>query len=228
MNNFFPFPHIAHLAWLGAGEPRDDKVLSAAEARALLGANVVVEEKLDGANLGLSVGADGRLRAQNGGQYLQPPFRGQFARLERWLTAHEDALFDALDTHLIAFGEWCTAKHSLDYAALPDWWLAFDVYDRREARFWCTRRRDDWARELGLTTVPTLFRGQTDLPALKDLLNEQRSRYRDGPMEGMVIRVDHDRWLHHRTKLVRPDFTQQIDKHWRSNALVWNHLEPTT
>ncbi|EXI90621.1 MAG: RNA ligase [Candidatus Accumulibacter regalis] len=228
MTNFFRFPHTPHLAWLGTGEPRDDKVLSAAEARALLDATVVVEEKLDGANLGLSVGPDGRVRAQNRGQYLQPPFGGQFARLNGWLTAHEGALFDALDTHLIAFGEWCTARHSLEYTALPDWWLVFDVYDRREGRFWCTRRRDEWAHDLGLTTTPALLRGQTDLATLKDTLNEHRSRYRDGPMEGVVIRVDDEHWLHQRAKLVRPDFTQQIDQHWRRNALVWNHLEPTT
>lgn len=225
MTDFFRFPHTPHLAWLGEGEPRDDKVLSAAETRALLGAEVVVEEKLDGANLGLSVGADRRLGAQNRGQYLQPPFGGQFARLGAWLAAHEDALFDALDSHLIAFGEWCAAKHSLDYTALPDWWLVFDVYDRREGRFWSTRRRDDWACDLGLPTVPAILRGRTDLPALKSLLNQHRSRYRDGPMEGVVIRSEDDRWLHQRAKLVRAEFTQQIESHWRSRALVWNQLE---
>jgi len=224
MTDFFRFPHTPHLTWLGTGEPRDDKVLSASEARALLSVDVVVEEKLDGANLGLSVGVDGRVRAQNRGQYLQPPFGGQFARLGPWLAAHEDALFDALDTHLIAFGEWCAARHSLDYTALPDWWLVFDIYDRREGRFWSTHRRDDWTRSLGLPAVPTLSRGQTDLPGLNVLLNKHRSRYRDGPMEGVVIRSEDDRWLRQRAKLVRGEFTQQIESHWRSRALVWNHL----
>lgn len=226
VNEFVRFPHTPHLAWLGEGEPRDDKVLSPAEARALLGAEVVVEEKLDGANLGLSIGTDGRLRAQNRGQYLRPPFIGQFSRLGPWLAVREDALFEALDSHLMAFGEWCAARHSLDYTALPDWWLVFDVYDRREGQFWSTRRRDDWARSLGLTAVPALLHGQTDLPALKGLLNRHRSRYRDGPMEGVVIRSEDDRWLRLRAKLVRSEFTQQIEGHWRSRALIWNHLEP--
>ena len=52
MTDFFRFPHTPHLAWLGQGAPRDDKVLTPAEARALLTDAVVVEEKLDGANLG--------------------------------------------------------------------------------------------------------------------------------------------------------------------------------
>jgi len=226
MTDFFRFPHTPHLAWLGMAEPRDDKVMSPAEVRTLLSADIVVEEKFDGANLGLSIGVDGCVRAQNRGQYLQPLFGGQFSRLGSWLSVHEAALFDALDTHLIAFGEWCAAKHSLDYTALPDWWLVFDIYDRREGRFWSTRRRDEWARNLGLNAVPELSRGRTDLPGLKGLLNQHRSRYRDGPMEGVVIRSEDDRWLRQRAKLVRAEFTQQIESHWRNHALIWNHLEP--
>ena len=67
VSQFFRFPRTPHLAWLGDALPRDDKLLSASEARALLAEDVAVEEKLDGANLGISVGADGKLRAQNRG-----------------------------------------------------------------------------------------------------------------------------------------------------------------
>jgi len=70
MTDFFRFPHTPHLAWLGPGAPRDDKVLTPAEVRELLNGEVVVEEKIDGANLGLSLAPDGSLRAQNRGQYL--------------------------------------------------------------------------------------------------------------------------------------------------------------
>ena len=122
-DDFFRFPHTPHIAWLATGAPRDDKVLSPAEAEDILSGPVVLEEKLDGANLGFSVSPDGVLRAQNRGQYLPQPFHGQFARLGPWLAAHEDKLFDALGPHLVAFGEWCAARHSLDYATLPDWWV---------------------------------------------------------------------------------------------------------
>jgi hypothetical protein len=224
MTDFFRFPHTPHLVWLGQGEPRDDKVLSPVEADALLQSEIVVEEKLDDANLGFSVDPDGGIRAQNRGQYLLPPFGGQFARLDTWLTAHEGALFDTLEAHLIAFGEWCAAKHSLDYDALPDWWLAFDVYDRMERRFWSTERRDAWAQSLGLCTVQEIAQGRFALADLMSLLDSQRSRYRDGPLEGLVIRAQDDRWLNRRAKLVHPDFTQQIQDHWRRQRLVWNRL----
>ena len=227
MTEFFRFPHTPHLAWLGTGSPRDDKVLSPAQANALLDFPMVVEEKLDGANLGISIASDGRLQAQNRGQYLHAPFRGQFSRLGEWLSARRESMTDALDGNLIAFGEWCAARHSLAYASLPDWWMLFDMYDRGKGRFWSTTRRDAWAQALGLPVVPVVQIGRTNMAALKRLLASQSSRYRDGPMEGVVVRVEDADWLTHRAKLVRSDFTQQISGHWRSGPLAWNQLEST-
>ena len=70
MTAFFRFPHTPHLAWLGSTKPRQDKVLTAVECQALLARDVVVEEKVDGANLGLSLGIDGSIVAQNRGSIL--------------------------------------------------------------------------------------------------------------------------------------------------------------
>ncbi len=225
MTDFFRFPHTPHIAWLASGAPRDDKVLSPDEADELLAGDVVVEEKLDGANLGFSVSPDGVLRAQNRGQYLSQPLHGQFARLAPWLSAHEDRLFDALGTHLIAFGEWCAARHSLDYVALPDWWLVFDVYDRTTGRFWSTARRNAWAAQLGLETVPRLHTGHVVMPQLRDWVHAKQSQFRHGSLEGLVIRRETGDWLQQRAKLVRADFTQTIDCHWRSRVLEWNLVQ---
>ena len=226
MFHFFRFPHTPHIAWLAPGCPRDDKVLSTAEATALLTGPVVLEEKLDGANLGFSVAPDGRVRAQNRGQYLELPYHGQFVRLGAWLAAHEDALFDALGPDLMAFGEWCAARHSLDYGALPDWWLLFDIYDRQAGAFWSTARRDAWARQHGFAVVPRLRQGQFTLEQLRGLVMQGRSTCRDGYLEGAVLRREDELWLLDRAKLVRPDFTQAIDTHWRSRPLEWNRLAP--
>ena len=45
---FFRFPHTQHTAWLGEGQPRDDKVLSSAEAADLLARVVILKEKAAG------------------------------------------------------------------------------------------------------------------------------------------------------------------------------------
>lgn len=228
--DFFRFPSTPHLAWLGGGHmPRDDKLLSRPEVDALLAGPVVVEEKLDGANLGLSLGPGGELRAQNRGQYLFEPHAGQFARLPRWLEQHADALHRILTTEHIVFGEWCAARHSLDYTALPDWFLVFDVYDRRAGRFWSSARRNALAAEAGLSTVPRVRHGVTTLAELTQLVHTTASQYRTGqPLEGIVVRHEDADWCRARAKLVRADFTQAIDEHWRRRALEWNRLDWST
>lgn len=228
MTDFFRFPHTPHLAWLGEGAPRDDKVLSPSAVTALLAAEVVVEEKLDGANVGLSIAPNGSLRAQNRGQYLAEPHAGQFARLPAWLAQHGDCLRTALTSNLVLFGEWCAARHSLDYTALPDWFLLFDVYDRSEERFWSSTRRNALASRVGLVTVPQVLHGKTTLMALKQLVASKQSHYRDGPLEGVVIRRESAEWCEARAKLVRPDFTQAIDTHWRKRMIEWNRTRNST
>jgi ATP-dependent RNA circularization protein (DNA/RNA ligase family) len=222
VTKFFRFPHTPHIAWLATGEPREDKVLSSEEAQLLLAGEVVLEEKLDGANVGFSVSDDGVLRAQNRGQYLLQPFHGQFVRLGPWLAAHEDKLLDALGPHLVAFGEWCAARHSLNYEMLPDWWLVFDVYNRATRQFWSTARRNAWATDLGLVTVPRLHTGHVDMSQLREWVNTKQSKFRKGNLEGLIVRRESGDWLEQRAKLVRADFTQTIETHWRSRSLVWN------
>jgi ATP-dependent RNA circularization protein (DNA/RNA ligase family) len=229
VTGFFRFPHTAHLAWLGRGAPRDDKVLSAVEAADLLRSDVVLEEKVDGANLGFSLDAAGSMQLQNRGQYLRAPYSGQFARLPSWLALHQASIADVLQAHagsgLMLFGEWCAARHSLDYARLPDWFLLFDVVESRHGRFWSSARRNVLAGRLGLATTPRVGLGRYELEQLKALVVRQGSRFRDGPLEGVVIRREDPDWCLQRAKLVRADFTQTITEHWRERPIEWNRLE---
>ena len=224
-DDFFRFPHIQHLAWLGAGKPRGDKVLSPADARALLSDEVVVEEKLDGANLGVSADPAGGLRLQNRGGYLVPPLRGQFSRTSAWLDQYGQALQCSLGQDLILFGEWCAARHSVAYEHLPDWFLAFDIYDREARRFWSTSRRDDLVQTLGLASVPRLMHGRMTLEELTQLVRTTASRFGAPRLEGEVIRRDGPGFLDQRAKLVRPEFAQTIGEHWRSRQIEWNLVD---
>jgi len=225
---FYRFPHTPHIAWLGAAQPRDDKVLSPAEASDLLAGVVVLEEKVDGANLGFSLSPDGELRAQNRGQYLAEPHAGQFARLPAWLALHGNAIGDALLEHadhgLMLFGEWCAARHSLDYTRLPDWFLLFDALEASSSRFWSSARRDALAARLGLATTPRLASGHFELAELTARVDSWPSHLRDGPLEGIVVRRESAQWCESRAKLVRADFTQSIGEHWRHRRLEWNRL----
>jgi len=220
---FFRFPHTPHLAWLGTGKPRDDKVLAPREVGELLAHDLVVEEKVDGANIGLSADELGQVRAQNRGSYLD---RGhchpQFKPLWRWLEERNEVLVRTLGADLMLFGEWCYAVHSVRYTRLPDWFLVFDVYDRAHERFWSSSRRDELVRRLNLHLVPRLAAGRFELDALKRFM--ESSPLSEGPSEGLYVRCDEGMWLAARGKIVRPAFVQDIDEHWTRQPLRANAL----
>jgi hypothetical protein len=131
---------------------------------------------------------------------------------------------EQVESNLILFGEWCAAVHSLDYTELPDWFLLFDVYDRDAQRFWSAQRRNRLAETLDLSRPPVLLEGQASLQQLIELVTNNRSRFRDGPPEGLVIRRDGADWCEFRAKLVRAEFTQAIGDHWRGRAIAWNRV----
>lgn len=222
MTGFFRYPHTPHLAWLGTSPPRGDKVLPRLDASALLSGSVTVEEKLDGANLGVSIGDDGLLRFQNRGQYLAAPHAAQFSRLNAWVGQHGHTLLPMLQPGLILFGEWLAARHSIAYGSLPDWFVAFDVYDGAAGRFWCVARRDAFVREAGLPAAPILSQGRTTLQALSAVVTGVRSRFGAEALEGVVVRRDGERFNDARAKLVRPGFVQDMGDHWSRRAPEWN------
>src|SRR5262249_32180040 len=119
MTDFERFPKTPHAVWLGKGQPRDDKVLTAEEASDFLARALVVEEKVDGANLGFSVDAEGVLKAQNRGKYLaMDDLVGQWKPLAGWLKRKNADVAGELYPDLMLFGERCYAVHSLRYTAL--------------------------------------------------------------------------------------------------------------
>lgn len=225
MSSFFGFPKTPHVLWLASGDPRDDKLMTPEEREDLLAGPVVIEEKVDGANVGFSVSADGVLLVQNRGAYLaRDECDIQFKPLFRWLDSRKRDLVDMLGENLILLGEWCYAVHSILYDRLPDWFLAFDVYDRESGRFWSTRRRNELMELLDIATVPRVAAGSYNLDELRSMLDSQPSALRDGPLEGLYIRREDADWLLMRAKIVRPSFTQAIEEHWSRRPLTCNRL----
>lgn len=217
------FPSTPHLVWLGQNAVRDDKVMSPAEVDGFLSHSVIVEEKVDGANLGISVGADGRLRFQNRGNWLTGKLAGQWERLRGWAAQREGRIRAALPAGHILFGEWCYARHSIYYQRLPDLFLVFDVCDCGSDRFWSATRRDDVAKMAGLASVPRITAGVLGLADLRRLL-DSRSVYVDIQREGLYLRREEGDWLVDRAKIVAPAFTQTITEHWTRGPMMVNEV----
>ena len=221
---FLKFPSTPHLLWLGTSIPRADKVFDRDEAVTFLQEPVVVEEKVDGANLGISFDSEENLLAQNRGNLLQHGVKDQFVPLWGWLAQRECQLFDLLEDGLILFGEWCYARHSIAYTHLPNDFLAFDVFDKHEQQFLCSEKRNQICEDLRIFTVPSVGRGLYDLKEVPRLIGE--SSLYDGPMEGIYLRQESPLWLTRRAKVVRAEFVQLIGEHWLSQAMATNRLEP--
>ncbi len=221
-DDFFKFPSTPHLTTLASVNIRDDKVLSESERDKFLEQGLVVEEKVDGANLGISFDSEGNIRAQNRGAYLHLPGSGQWKKIGDWLAPRADALFEHLSDHFILFGEWCYARHSVFYDRLPDWFLGFDIYDKRFGRFLSSALRDALLREMCIAQVPVLARGYFSYPEIQKLLSV--SKFGDQPAEGIYLRFDQDDWLAQRAKLVRPAFIQAVEQHWSRSVIRPNRL----
>lgn len=218
--DFVKFPSTPHLLSFGSVS-RDDKCLSSEEADLFFREIVYVEEKVDGANVGISVDRSDRLLLQNRGDYLREPLPAQFRPLPSWLNAREETLRRVLGTRFILFGEWCYAKHTVAYTRLPDLFIAFDVYDRKDGRFVSVERRQDFIRECGVFEVPTLHAAHIDQRDIEGLM-ASRSRFGDSPCEGLYFRICDRFHTLYRAKVVRPGFLLPGETHWRSRRIERN------
>jgi len=221
-DGFFKFPSTPHLALLGSVEVRGDKVFSEAERNEFLRHDLIIEEKVDGANLGISFDSSGDIRAQNRGDYLHLPMPGQWNKLSDWLSLKTDMLFEQLSDRYILFGEWCFARHSVVYDQLPDWFLGFDIYDKETRRFLSCARRDAVFQAIGITPVPKLRCGKFTFSELNESLSQ--SVLSENPAEGLYLRYDQGDFLVGRAKLVRSAFIQSMEEHWIRFGIKANQL----
>lgn len=157
------YPRTAHLE--GSRLQAGDEDLAQVPLSALRGRYCVIEEKLDGANAGLSLDPDGRLRLQSRGHFLTGGGRERhWALFKQWARVHEAALGGVLQGGRVLYGEWLYAKHTVFYDALPHYFLEFDVLEPGGAFLSTARRRALLAAAPAVRSVPVLFEGLVDRP----------------------------------------------------------------
>jgi hypothetical protein len=157
------YPRTHHLE--GSRLQPGDHDLDQIPLETLRGAYCVVEEKLDGANAGISLGEDGRLRLQSRGHVLVGGAREKHWDLfKQWARTHEAAIAARLPPGVTLYGEWLYAKHTVFYDALPHFFLEFDVRDETGA-FWSTARRRAHLAGSPIAAVPVIWEGVVAKPA---------------------------------------------------------------
>ncbi|KAH0360352.1 hypothetical protein KCU65_g9437, partial [Aureobasidium melanogenum] len=225
------FPRTRHLFNIGSAS-RDDLILSSSDAQAFLqtsdsSTTVTVEEKVDGANLGVSLDSSGTFKVQNRSHYVNSKSHAQFKKLDKWLDDHHEGLSTVLDSEnsrpgrWILYGEWLYAKHSIYYTNLPDLFLAFDLFDTETGTFLsrdvlCERLEGTNIHQVGRLELENL-----DEQSLVDLVRTQKSSFYDGIIEGVYLRRQKDGKTIDRAKIVRSDFIAG-DEHWNRRGVVPN------
>ena len=221
------FPRTPHLLDLGASTS-DDVVLDSFSS---LTGNLTIEEKLDGANLGISLDWNGVIRVQNRSHWISSAEHHQFRQLDNWIEEHLIPIYRLLnrDAHFperfILYGEWVFAKHSIHYTSLPAPFFAFDLYDRLNDTFLSHNMLSEALRGTGIHQVPLIM--ETCLITRTDILQlmQRSSMFTSDRIEGVVIRTeDVKRKLTiERAKVVRGDFNAGTG-HWAKAPLVLNGI----
>ena len=191
------YPRTPHLEGSGIQAGDDPNVVPDRDLAALPDLVWMAEEKLDGANAGLSFDAAGRLRLQSRGHFLdvdgRPHRERHFNDLKTWARMHEAALLERLEDRYTVYGEWMGAVHTQFYDRLPSLFVEFAVFDRERDEFLSTRYRDALLEGLPLPPAPVLREGTfPTIGARTRMIGPSRHRSADWreALERMVARSD--------------------------------------
>jgi hypothetical protein len=233
----FKYPRTHHVE--GSGLQLGDEDLAVYPFFSLAGRQLVIEEKMDGANSAVSFTRDGQLRLQSRGHYLTGgPREVHFHLLKAWASRYTNDLWAVLSNRYVMYGEWLYAKHSVFYTDLPHYFMEFDILDTTDGSFLDTPRRlkllrrapfvasvlvlhsgmvatlDDLRARIG----PSHFIAPDHLARLRAACEERgiepaRVISETDPattMEGLYIKVEENGVVQERYKFVRSSFLQTV------------------
>ena len=232
----FKYPRTHHIE--GSRLQPGDEDLSAISFKELMGKYLVVEEKVDGANAGLSFDREGNLLLQSRGHYLTGGYRERhFNMFKQWANHHRRWLHEVLEDKYVLYGEWLYAKHTVFYDELPHYFMEFDIYEKESGLFLSTKRRQELLAGKPIVSVRVLHEGTlSSLKKLKALigpsafigenhLDELRARTSklnldveralketdcSNDMEGLYVKVEEDGSVIGRYKFIRPGFLTAV------------------
>lgn len=215
------------------GDTPDDKKIAE-----LKDSDLVVEEKVDGANSGISFNASGDLFLQSRGHFLTGGGRERhFSLFKTWANVHAPRFRDVIGSRFIIYGEWLYAKHTVFYDALPAYFMEFDVFDRETETYLSADARRELLFGLPIVPVPVVHRGPVsrveDLVRLVQPTLYRTPNWRDALMaaaeasgsrpdmvaaqsdmsefaEGLYLKEEEGSEVIGRYKYVRGDFLQTI------------------
>lgn len=208
------------------GAQNDDRI--ATSMGKLVGVEIVITEKMDGSNTSLE--SRGCFSRSHAGPPLHASFDG--------LKALHGTIGSQIPPDMQFFGEWCYARHSIEYSELPGYFLLFGIRelqsptDLDESVWYSWEEVEEYAKGfLGVPTVPVLFKGQVNSEKeLQELIESfmNQPSVCGGIREGVVARVaqsflnkDFGECI---MKCVRANHVQ-TSEHWKTQEIIKNKLK---
>jgi len=233
-DDFVKYPRTPNL--FGSTGTDDDRHLSRRESEAFIrDPSLIVEEKLDGTNVGIHFTTRGRMVLQCRGHEIRAGMHPQYDLFKQWTVTKRAVLEATLENRYILFGEWLYAKHSVQYRNLPHYFFEFDIYDKEAGRFLDLKTRLAIMNGTGIHTVPVIHRGALtaeQLPrliqasAFDSLFENPTTGPPDHLMEGLYLRTEANGIVTGRAKFVRIEFVEKVkqSEHWQHRTMVPNML----
>jgi hypothetical protein len=233
-DDFTKYPRTPHL--FGSRGTDDDRRFGQQESLDFIAdASLIVEEKLDGTNVGIHFTSAGRMVLQCRGHEITSGMHVQYDLFKQWTMGKRTVLEALLEDRLLLFGEWLYARHSVHYRRLPHYFLEFDIYDKQRQVFLDLAARLALLDDTGIQTVPVVHRGPATPDHLRQLIGPSRfdSRFEnpltgrtDNLMEGLYLRTEAEGRVTGHAKYVRPEFVEKVkqSEHWQHRAVVPNLL----
>ena len=159
MKQIYKYPKTYHLE--GSGLNSAKKAQDRIPFREIASRHLVVEEKMDGANVGISFGNNGEMSLQSRGHFLTGGTREKhFSLFKQWAYSIANELYSVMGDRYILYGEWLYAKHTIFYNNLPHYFLEYDVLDLATETFLDTNSRHKLLQNLEIKFVPVLYSGK--------------------------------------------------------------------
>ena len=181
---------------------------------------VWVEEKVDGANMGVLY--DGKNLAlrnrkhilKKGWEKTDTPAKIQFRRAWNWMHNHEkdfQKIHAILESPIIVFGEWLWATHSIHYNKLPDLLIGHSIWSCEDRKFLGPEKMAEVSEGLKIKFVKSELIQDPTLETIIQIA-EMESAYGDCVREGVVVKTQDERgFLIDTFKLVNRFFTPRQD-----------------
>jgi len=216
LKNIAPdYPRIPHLDKAISNMTHDDIQL---ESNIQFPITAWVQEKVDGANMGVSWTSGPVVRNRShilkkGYIEKETPAKLQFRPAWNWIHDHGKEIRDISNecmSPITIYGEWMIAKHSIEYNRLPDWFIAYDIYSVEDDKF----LSPDVVEELlSKTTIKYIKPYKVTFNNINEIVeySERPSEYRGGIREGIVIKVSSGKFVEKSFKVVNRHFVRRED-----------------